>query len=903
MKLKLQLLLYIFFVFGMVFFTNKGYSQINYSQDFESETFGWDTENGFFADDYLACSGFSFAAEVFSFPEFGAFGASSVSESIGISNGQLATLSYNFKILNSDETALPNSPDWGTFVVEYATSLSGPWSVIQTISPANHTESEDCALKTATFTPTGGNSVYLRITGTPNENEELYYYFYIDGITVTQAASVACTGTPAAMTTVAAKSTVCNGEGASLSLNPYPISSGLVFQWQKSTDGVAYTNIAGGTGVTLTAAQTVSTWYRANVSCGAAGVVVTSTPVQVVNSGLPCLCEVVFGSDVEPITRVQFAGINNVTSAVVNGTPDTQNFSSLTPGQVTAGSSYPIVLEGNTNGPSYNNYFKVYIDFNHNGNLNDPGESFEIGFITGSNGTDGIQATGTIAIPNTATPGLTYMRVFKLYNAFSGDPCTNDGDDYSYGQVEDYLLNVAPGCLTVAPTAANTQSFCAGATVANLAATGTGVKWYLSATAGSQLGAEIPLVNGTIYYASQTVGCESIARTAVTVTINAVTVDNIADVSACNSYVLPALVNGDYFTETAGGGDMLSAGDVITENTTLYVYKEAGITTVCYAEDSFAITITNIAADDLDDVETCSDYVLPVLENGAYYTAAAGGGAMLSAGDVITETATVYIYAVSDVNPACTAETSFTVTISEVTAPDLEDVTACFEYVLPALESGAYYTATAGGGTMLSAGDVITDNSTVYVYVVSGSNPACTAESSFAVTINTPVPPSGDSVIEYLSDSDILLYNIQVIATGVVTWYETEEDALSGENPLPEDTVIPEGGPTTYYVTQTIGDCQSAPFAVTVSVEILGRKDFDSSTFKYYPNPVNDVLNLSYSKTITGVTVFNLLGQEVVAKNTDQANVQVDLSQLAAGTYMVKVQAEETYNVIKVVKK
>ncbi|RWX00789.1 Ig-like domain-containing protein [Flavobacterium cerinum] len=901
MRLKLQLLLYIFFVFGTLLFTNKGYSQINYSQDFESETFGWDTEDGFFTDDYLACSGFCFQAEVFSFPEFGAFGASSVSESIGISNGQLATLSYNFKILNSDETALPNSPDWGTFVVEYATSLSGPWTVIQTISPANHTESEDCVIKTATFTPTGGNTVYLRITGTPNENEELYYYFFVDGVTVTQAASLACTGAPPAMTTIAAKTNICNGEGASLSLNPYPISSGLVFQWQKSTDGVAYTNIAGGTGVTLTAAQTVSTWYRANVSCGTAGVVVTSTPVQVVNSGLPCLCEVVFGSDVEPITRVQFAGINNVTSAVVNGTPDTQNFSSLTPGQVTAGSSYPIVLEGNTNGPSYNNYFKVYIDFNHNGNLNDPGESFEIGFITGSNGTDGIQATGTIAIPNNATPGLTYMRVFKLYNEFSVDPCTNDGDDYSYGQVEDYLLNVAPGCTTAAPTAANTQSFCAGATVANLAATGTGVKWYLSATVGSPLGAAIPLDNGTIYYASQTIGCESITRAAVTVTINAVTVDNVADVSACNNYVLPALVNGNYFTETDGGGDMLSAGDIITENTTLYVYKEVGTTTVCSAEDSFVITITNIAVDDLDDVSTCSDYVLPVLENGAYYTAAAGGGSVLSAGDVITETATIYIYAVSDVNPACSAENSFTVTINEVTAPDLDDVTACFEYVLPVLENGAYYTATAGGGTMLAAGNVITENATVYVYVVSGSNPACNAESSFAITINAPVPPSGNSTVEYISNEDVLLYDIEVTATGVVAWYETEEDAESGENPLSEDTIVP-AGTTTYYATQTIGECESAPFAVTVDV-VLGVKGFNSAAFNYYPNPVNDVLNLSYSNTITGVTVFNLLGQEVVAKNTDQNVVQIDLSQLAAGTYMVKVQSEDAYKVIKLVKR
>jgi hypothetical protein len=313
------------------------------------------------------------------------------------------------------------------------------------------------------------------------------------------------------------------------------------------------------------------------------------------------------------------------------------------------------------------------------------------------------------------------------------------------------------------------------------------------------------------------------------------------------------------------------------------------------------VTINEVAIDNLDDVATCSDYILPALVNGNYYTATAGGGTMLSAGDVIAETTTVYIYAVSDVNPACTAENSFTVTISEVTVAEFDDVTSCFEYVLPVLESGAYYTAAAGGGDLLAAGDVITENTTVYVYVVSGSNPACTAESSFVITINAPVPPSGDSTVIYESNEDVLLYDIEVTATGVVAWYESEEDALSGENPLSEDTIVPEGS-TTYYATQTIGGCQSAPFAVTVDV-VLGGKDFDAASFRYYPNPVNDVLNLTYSKTITSVTVFNLLGQEVITKNDGQNTIQIDMSQLAAGTYMVKVQSDDAFRMIKVVKK
>jgi gliding motility-associated-like protein len=81
----------------------------------------------------------------------------------------------------------------------------------------------------------------------------------------------------------------------------------------------------------------------------------------------------------------------------------------------------------------------------------------------------------------------------------------------------------------------------------------------------------------------------------VTVNVNSVQVVDMEDVSACGTYTLPALPVGNYYTATNGGGTMLVAGDVITSNTTLYIYATtaAGITPVCTDEDSFAITIIN----------------------------------------------------------------------------------------------------------------------------------------------------------------------------------------------------------------------------------------------------------------------------------------------------------------------
>jgi uncharacterized protein (TIGR02145 family) len=74
---------------------------------------------------------------------------------------------------------------------------------------------------------------------------------------------------------------------------------------------------------------------------------------------------------------------------------------------------------------------------------------------------------------------------------------------------------------TPAPSAPAAQTLCHKATVVNLAATGTGIKWYLTATDETALESNVALENNKKYYASQTVGeCESATRVEVTVTLN-----------------------------------------------------------------------------------------------------------------------------------------------------------------------------------------------------------------------------------------------------------------------------------------------------------------------------------------------------------------------------------------------
>ncbi|WP_163409754.1 virginiamycin B lyase family protein [Flavobacterium ajazii] len=86
---------------------------------------------------------------------------------------------------------------------------------------------------------------------------------------------------------------------------------------------------------------------------------------------------------------------------------------------------------------------------------------------------------------------------------------------------EAYSTNRVPVNVTVnntpAPTATETQIYTDTSTIASLAATGTGLKWYAAATGGSNLATTTSLTNDATYYVSQTVsGCES-TRTPITV--------------------------------------------------------------------------------------------------------------------------------------------------------------------------------------------------------------------------------------------------------------------------------------------------------------------------------------------------------------------------------------------------
>jgi len=106
----------------------------------------------------------------------------------------------------------------------------------------------------------------------------------------------------------------------------------------------------------------------------------------------------------------------------------------------------------------------------------------------------------------------------------------------------------------------------------------------------------------------------------------------------------------------------------------------------------------------------------------------------------------------------------------------------------------------------------------------------------------------------------------------------------------------------TYYIQV---DRYTGTTAGTFGIQVnttLSADSFDNTSFAAYPNPVKDVLNLSYSTEITSVKVINLLGQEVLSRNVGSTSTQVDMSNLTAGAYIVNVTVDNVVKSIKVIK-
>ena len=297
----------------------------------------------------------------------------------------------------------------------------------------------------------------------------------------------------------------------------------------------------------------------------------------------------------------------------------------------------------------------------------------------------------------------------------------------------------SPQVLNVNPSVS-----CSNGTV-NLTATSntTNIYWFANETGGT------PLHNGTSYSPTLTstttfwvATCTTGKRTAVTATVHTVpNVDSLTPVFECDSYTLPALTNGNYFTATNGGGTQLTAGNIIDASISLFIFAETATTPNCTDETPFDITInTTPVIDSPADVFNCDRYTLPALTNGGYFTATNGGGIAFNPEDIITASTTLFVYAESATTPNCSDETSFDITI-------VNSTTTSFTQIPPICEGDPSTLLNISLENITGTWSPAFDNTNTTTYTFTPDAGQCASIATMTITVLPTFTPTFDPVL------------------------------------------------------------------------------------------------------------------------------------------------------------
>ena len=212
---------------------------------------------------------------------------------------------------------------------------------------------------------------------------------------------------------------------------------------------------------------------------------------------------------------------------------------------------------------------------------------------------------------------------------------------------------------------------------------------------------------------------------------------------------------------------------------------------------------------------------------------------------------------------------------------------------------------------VLTPGGVFGDNDIVGTNLAATAStgetaPGCAVYSGGDVWYSAVVPASGSLTFELntapsgITDGAGAVYSG---SCGALVLLGCDDSASSDPNDQPLITVTGRTpGETLYFRVWEYGNNVFGTFLVSAYDASLSSGSFDNANFTAYPNPVKDVLNVSYTSEISSIRVINMIGQEVISKNINATSTQVDMSHLSAGTYIVNVTVGDNVKTLKVVK-
>ncbi|MFN8275800.1 MAG: T9SS type A sorting domain-containing protein [Flavobacteriaceae bacterium] len=312
----------------------------------------------------------------------------------------------------------------------------------------------------------------------------------------------------------------------------------------------------------------------------------------------------------------------------------------------------------------------------------------------------------------------------------------------------------------------------------------------------------------------------------------------------------------------------------------------------------------------MPDVTFCGYYTLPDIQTGNYYTYPNGMGMILSPGDHIFQTQTIYVYAESACGPA---QDEFQVTIIPIESPTItaennahhmyvDGTTIVQPILLNAGVTGNYsyqwmdwHLDIPGANSPTYLLDYHNDQFDHYISVrITHNDSGCESTSALYEVWEVPVPaPIGDSNQTFTQGQTLA----DVVVNGQnIQWYDGLGRNVNA-NPLPLSTVLADG--VTYYASQTINGHESPDrLPVTVHLNVMSNTTFDRSSVVIFPNPVQDVLFVQSNEPVNHIEIYNIMGQKLIDVNTPKVTMQ----SLPSGVYIVQVSTKTGQKRLRVIK-
>ena len=506
-------------------------------------------------------------------------------------------------------------------------------------------------------------------------------------------------------------------------------------------------------------------------------------------------------------------------------------------------------------------------------------------------------ATGTTQTFTLAS-NISTTAVYSLVSITSG-PCTKNLSN---------SLSVEP--TPAAPTVTH-GSNCGSGTV-NLSATGglTGnsYSWYSSMTSATPLSNNVngtfttPILSSTTtYYVAirNNNNCES-PRSAVTATINTPPVVSVGPaLSLCES-AAPFQLSG--FSPTGGtwsgtgvdaAGLFTPSSSLIGSHTLTYTVTQNG----CSASATLVITVTPTPVITTGLTQSICESAAPIQLTGFSPAGGTWSGSGVSASGLFTPANNLIgnqtlTYAITQNGCTVSATQTITVTAAPVVSAGIKD-TVCTDSV-PYQLTGASPIGGTWSGSGVNAAGLFTPSATLIgtqTLTYSYSQDGCTVTATKQVVI--PTPPVQPVITLYSSDT------LMASTSGSSYEWKHNNTVIPGNK---QKLKVTTNG--TYAVRVKDAKNCASTFSADYTYTVSGRKEVMQNQFSLYPNPTSGLLILELATAQPAeVTVFNALGQQILQKTVAKTDekVQLDLSKVAKGIYLVQVQTEKQVVVKKIV--